>query len=106
MDIEEDDNLAGQTWTEPRERGLEGAPDEVDARLRAAHDAKLRPKRLEIARRNSRWHEIEEADLVPRGRGWLVSATSDFVFQPASGVGLCTSHDRRGGRPGRALVLR
>src|SRR5918995_949491 len=65
---------------------LEGEPDEVQARLRAAHHAKLRPARLDVARRNRRWHELLEVDLVARHRGWLVSATTDEVFSPYRGA--------------------
>jgi hypothetical protein len=71
---------------ETRLRLLEGEPDEVQARLRAIHDAKLRPARLEIARRNRRWHELQEVDLVARHRGWLVSATTDEIFSPYRGA--------------------
>ena len=28
----------------------------------------IRRRRVEVARRNSRWTEVEEVDLVPRGR--------------------------------------
>ncbi len=64
----------------------EGLPDEIAAKKRRAHDAKLRPKRQEVARRNPRWHELEEVDLVARGRGWFVSASTDEIFQPARGT--------------------
>ncbi len=63
---------------------LEGTPAEVAEKKRRAHDAKLRPKRLEVARRNAKWTEIEN-DLVPRGRGWLVSAETDAIYRPARG---------------------
>ena len=56
---------AWQARIEPRERGSRGTPEEVDARVRAAHDEKLRPARVEAARRISGWHEIVD-DLVPR----------------------------------------
>lgn len=61
----------------------EGSPDEVRARKRRILDDQLRPARLEIARRNARWEEIEEVDLVPRGRrgSLLVSAKTDRIYQ-------------------------
>ena len=63
----------------PESAALEGRPDEVDARLRAAHDKKLRPARVEAARRIRGWIEIEN-DLVPRlGGRRLVSAGSDRI---------------------------
>ena len=70
--------LVGQDWIERREPALEGTPTEVDARVRAAHDAKPRPARAQAARRVRGLHEIE-GDLVPRGRGWFVSAGSDRI---------------------------
>jgi hypothetical protein len=36
--------------------------------------------RIGVARAHSRWREIDEVDLVARGRGLLVSATTDEVF--------------------------
>ena len=64
---------------------LEGEPEEVAKRVRDAHDAKLRPARLDAARANPRWHEVAEADLVRRGH-YLVHAPSDEVFLPARGA--------------------
>ena len=69
----------------PESAALEGTPDEVDARLRAAHDEKLRPARVEAARRISGWREIED-DLVPRGRRWFVSAGSDRIYTRYAGA--------------------
>ena len=70
----------------PESAALEGEPAEVNARLRVAHDKKLRPKRLEAARKVHGWREIE-ADLVPRlGGRWLVSAGSDRIYIPHRGV--------------------
>jgi len=39
----------------------------------------VRARRMEIARKNTLWSELEEAALVSRGR-WLVHADSDEVF--------------------------
>ncbi len=44
----------GRIGLSPESAALEGKPDEVDARKRAAHDAKLRPARVQAARRISR----------------------------------------------------
>ena len=63
----------------------EGTPDEVAEKKRRAVTAALRPKRLEVARRNAKWTEIEN-DLVPRARGWLVSAETDAIYTPVRGV--------------------
>ena len=69
-----------------RESSLEeGTPDEVADKKRRARDAVLRPARLEVARRTAKWTEIED-DLVPRGRGMLVSAATDHVYTPVRGV--------------------
>ena len=70
-----------------REASLEeGTPDEVAEKKRRALAAVLRPRRLEVARRNSVWTEIEN-DLVPRNRGlWLVSASTDAIYTPTRGV--------------------
>lgn len=57
----------------------EGTPSEVAEKKRRAYEAAVRPKRLALARRHPRWREIED-DLVPRGRGWLVSAGSDVIY--------------------------
>ena len=46
----------------------------------------VRDRRVEVARRNSKWTEIEEPSaLVRRGR-LLVHADSDEVFKPYTGV--------------------
>ena len=69
-----------------RESSLEeGTPDEVMAKKRRALDEQVRPARLEVARRNPKWIEIEN-DLVPRARGWLVSAKTDAIYTPVRGV--------------------
>jgi hypothetical protein len=69
-----------------REASLEeGTPDEVAEKKRRAYEEAVRPARLEVARRNSKWTEIEN-DLVPRNRGWLVSASTDAICQPVRGV--------------------
>jgi hypothetical protein len=55
--------------------------EEDKAAIRAGELAvEERKLRIEQARRHSRWKEIEEVDLVSRGRGLLVSATTDEVF--------------------------
>ena len=72
--------LAGESLLE------EGEPDQVLEQKRKAYDEAVRPARLEAARRMPKWTEIE-SDLVPRNRGrWLVSASSDHIYQPVSGV--------------------
>jgi hypothetical protein len=63
----------------------EGTPDEVAEKKRRALDEKLRPARLEVARLQTKWTEIED-DLVPRGRGWLVSAETDAIYSMVRGV--------------------
>jgi hypothetical protein len=69
-----------------RESSLEeGTPQEVAEKKRRAYDAVVRPARLEVARRNPKWTEIEN-DLVPRGRGWLVSAETDAIYTAVRGV--------------------
>jgi len=64
--------------------------DQVEGRVtdrqRAEHEQQVRAARLEFARRNPRWVELEEIDLVARDRGLLVSATTDEVFQEHRGV--------------------
>ena len=77
--------LLGKLGLSPESAALEGTPDEVDKRVRAAHDEKLRPARAQAARRISGWHEIED-DLVPREQGWFVSAGSDRIYAPYRGV--------------------
>ena len=64
----------------------EGTPDEVMQKKRGALDEQVRPKRLEVARRNGRWTEIEN-DLVPRlGGRWLVSAVTDLIYKRVLGT--------------------
>jgi hypothetical protein len=47
---------------------------------RAEHERHVREARLANARRQSAWTEIPEPRLVPRGRGLLVDAETDFVW--------------------------
>jgi hypothetical protein len=64
----------------------EGEPHEVMENKRRAYAEKVRPARLEVARRNQFWTEIEN-DLVPRlGGRWLVSASSDRIYQLVRGT--------------------
>lgn len=66
---------------------LEGEPDEVERKRRAALDQRVTPKRIEVARSTSTWFELEAADLVARDRGRVyVSAKTDFVFEPMNGL--------------------
>jgi hypothetical protein len=58
----------------------------VTDRQREAWARQVREARIEAARRNDRWTEIEAVDLVPRGRGLLVSATTDAVFKAYAGT--------------------
>jgi hypothetical protein len=46
----------------------------------------VRSARIEAARRNPLWTEIEEVDLVRRPPGYLVSASTDEVFRPYRGL--------------------
>ena len=70
----------------PESAALEGTPAEVEQRVRAAHDVKLRPARAQAARRVRGWHEIQD-DLVPRLNGrWFVSAATDAIFAPYRGA--------------------
>jgi hypothetical protein len=71
--------------TRPEQLDRGGHPDKVAGKKRQAFDAAARPARLETARRNAKWTEIEN-DLVPRGRGWLVSASTDAIYTPTRGV--------------------
>jgi hypothetical protein len=61
--------------------------EEKEAAERATIEAQLRQARLEVARRTSRWTEIQD-DFVPRGRNgyWLVSAASDHVYTRVRGT--------------------
>lgn len=45
-----------------------------------------RKVRINQARKHPRWKEIDEVDLVSRGRGLLVSATTDEVFSVYRGA--------------------
>lgn len=51
-------------------------------------EARLRAARLDVARRNSQWTELEEVDLVPRGprNQWRVSASTDEIYAPHRGA--------------------
>jgi hypothetical protein len=66
----------------------EGEPHEVMEKKRRALDERLRPARLEVARRSSQWTELEDVDLVPRGprNAWLVSAKTDDVYEGYRGI--------------------
>ena len=77
--------LLGKLGLSAESQALEGTPIRSPTRLRAAHDRKLRPARIDTARRISGWHEIDD-DLVPRHRGWLVSASSHRIDVPHQGV--------------------
>jgi hypothetical protein len=46
----------------------------------------VRAARRQAARANPRWVELEEVDLVARGRNWLVSATTDAIYMRHPGV--------------------
>lgn len=46
---------------------------------------KLQAARVEAARRNAKWTELDESDLVARG-DLFVSVATDAVFAPARGV--------------------
>ena len=64
----------------------EGEPHEVMENKRRAYAEKVRPARLEVARRNQFWTEIEN-DLVERlGGRWLVSASTDLIYQRVRGT--------------------
>jgi hypothetical protein len=58
-----------------------GTPVDFEAEQRAQHEEAVRNARLEAARRNQRWTELEEVDLVSRQRGLLVSASTDRVYR-------------------------
>jgi hypothetical protein len=71
-----------------REASLEeGEPHEVAEKKRRAHEAVLRPARLEVARRTAKWTEVPN-DFVERGyRGMsLVSASTDHVYERVRGI--------------------
>ena len=77
--------LLGRLGLSPESAALE-TPDEVEARVRAAHDSKLRPARVENARRVRGWFEVED-DFVERPGGrWLVSASTDAIYIRHKGV--------------------
>lgn len=65
---------------------VEGTPDEVAEKQRKANEEAVRPARLDAARRQPKWTEIEN-DLVPRGyKGTqLVSAETDHVYRRYAG---------------------
>jgi hypothetical protein len=65
---------------------VEGEPVEVMEKKRRAYTEAVRPARLDVARQNPKWTELQEVDLVPRGRGYLVSAVSDRIYQRVQGV--------------------
>lgn len=66
-----------------------GVEDALAAR-RPAIEEEVRQARLVAARRSSMWTEIED-DFVPRGRGLLVSASTDHVYAPVRGVVFVTA---------------
>ena len=80
-------SLMGRIGGLSREALLEeGTLKEVTEKKRRANEEKARPARLKIARSNPRWAEIEN-DLVGRlGGRWLVSASSDRIYQPVRGA--------------------
>jgi hypothetical protein len=47
---------------------------------------RIRRGRIETARKAQNFEEIDRADLVPRGPGWLVSAESDQIYTPHKGT--------------------
>ena len=47
--------------------------------------AAIRERRVEVARRNTRWTELRETGLVRRGR-WLVHAETDELFKVCRGT--------------------
>jgi hypothetical protein len=62
-----------------------GRPKQVEA----AGDDQVRAARIRAARKNPAWTEIDD-DLVPRGRGWHVSAESDQIYTRYRGVAFQT----------------
>ena len=63
----------------------DGTPDEVMEKKRRANAEKLRPARLEAARRNSKWTEIED-DLVRRNQGRRRLHRVDDVLEVGSTI--------------------
>lgn len=59
--------------------------EDAEAAERAVVEEQVRRARLEFARRHNRRTEVEEVDLVRRGRV-LVSATTDRIYRPVQGV--------------------
>jgi hypothetical protein len=53
--------------------------------------AEIRDLRIMAARRCRNWTELDPADLVPRERGFLVSASTDDAFVPYRGAALSRS---------------
>ena len=63
----------------------EGEPHEVMENKRRAYAEKVRPARLEVARRNQFWGDRERS--LPRvGGRWLVSASTDRIYQRVRGT--------------------
>ena len=79
------DEPENQARTEPGRQSRGGHARRGNGQEAPGDSAALQPKRLEVARRNAKWMEIEN-DLVPRNRGWLVSASTDAIYQPVRGV--------------------
>lgn len=67
--------------------GRAGTLEDHEAADKAALAEQIRQARLAVARRTSRWTEIED-DFVPRGRKgyWLVSASTDHVYTRVRGT--------------------
>jgi hypothetical protein len=62
-----------------------GTLEEIEEREYAELMRQVSAERIRIARSTSRWQEIED-DLVPRGRVWLVSASTDAVYRRDRGL--------------------
>ena len=68
-------------------RTLLGGFSGASAPARPASDEELREARVQAARRNSRWGELDPVDLVERRGGRvLVSAETDHVYTPYRGA--------------------
>jgi hypothetical protein len=48
---------------------------------RKTRASKLNEARLQAARRNTEWTELDPVDLVPRPHGVLVAATTDWAYR-------------------------
>lgn len=65
--------------------GSIGRPGSQSERTAAEEAARVREARVESARSNQYWRELEEVDLVKRGP-YLVSASTDELFTPHRGA--------------------